>query len=150
MATMVKQIIAILYLQFTAVAAIAQIDLKPIGAYDSLMAEEGRETLVLITTPWCKWCEKMKSQDFNSTTMTEFNDELYFLELNGESEEVIWFNGYEYLPQPGDVHSLAVVLAGDVKVTYPSIVILNDQQEVIFQYAGYMDAKSLSEVIRAM
>jgi thioredoxin-related protein len=45
--------------------AVAQADLHPIAQADSLEQINSKPMVVLLSAPWCNWCQKMKMQSLS-------------------------------------------------------------------------------------
>lgn len=137
-------------------AAFSQLNTSSFEQIADLQNSEKRSTVVFIHTDWCKYCAMMEKGTFkNNNVIDVLNKDFYFTMLNAESEASITFNQYvfKYLPT-GDgtgIHQLAQQLATvDGKVSYPTLCILNEQSEIIFQYGGFLSAEDLLKVLKAV
>lgn len=121
---------------------------------DSMGAHQPRKTVVLISTSWCPYCARMKNTTLASEEVVNLlKNKCYFIELDAEQKTPVSFKGhnYQYLPAGYDtgIHELAETLAAvDGKVSFPTLVILNEKYEIIFQYPGYLTSKELYTVLR--
>ena len=75
----------------------------------------------------------------------------YFVILDAEEKRDISFAGktFQYKPTGKDtgIHELAETLMGG-KTTYPSLIILNTKNEIIFQYNGYLKSLELLDILK--
>lgn len=114
-----------------------------------------RHTFVLIHTDWCQYCKAMKTVLKNKKISKILNDHFYTLLLNAEERKDIKFAGRVFRFHPTGVntgtHELAQMLAEvNGQMSYPSIVILNPKNEIVFQYAGFLDAKALEQILMSV
>jgi len=127
------------------------------GQVDSLMQEEERPLVVFIHTDWCRYCNAMKNTTFQDEAVIELlNENFYFLSLDGEEKRDITFRNYTFSFQPtgngSGVHQLAAQLGttDDGELSFPVLVILNPQYEIVFQYSGFLSGKALKKVLKKM
>lgn len=133
----------------------AQIKESSFEELDSLKTNS-QNTVVYIHTDWCKYCSKMKNTTFKDQEVIKLlNNSFNFISFNAESKENINFNGhtFSFIPNGTDVgyHELATALGTiDGELNFPSICILNPDYEIIFQYAGTLNAKALQAVLQRL
>ncbi|KFF07503.1 thioredoxin family protein [Flavobacterium reichenbachii] len=111
---------------------------------DSLQQIQKRKTIVFIHTDWCQFCQRMKSTTFkNQEIINTLNSDFYFIDFNAEEKRDISFNNqrFKYRPSGNNVgvHELALQL-GTIsnQITYPVLCVLNEKNEIIFQYNFYL------------
>jgi len=123
---------------------------------DSLQKIQSRKVLFFIGTEWCKYCALMHNTTFkNDQVIAALNDNYYFVNLDAETKRDIKFNNkvFKYKPFGNNVgtHELAEELGSvDGKVSYPTICLLNEQLEFIWQKNQFIGAKELLKVLRAI
>lgn len=123
---------------------------------DSLRQVESRPVVIFIHTDWCKYCQNMENTTLqNERTVQILNEQFYFITLNGEEERTIQFQGRTFHYQPSGnntgVHALAEALGKmDGTLSYPALCILNQDNEIIFQYNAFLNAKALQQILDAM
>lgn len=123
-------------------------------AAEAKMHEEKRPIVVFLHTNWCQYCQNMEMTTFrNDQIGTLLHTHFYFIRFDGESTEAVTFRGRTYYPASvgsfiGD-HPLAQDL-GNINGTlsYPTLVILNPDYEIIFQHNGYLDAQALIGILQ--
>jgi thioredoxin-related protein len=102
---------------------------------------------VFIHTDWCKYCQAMKNSTFkNKEVIKNLNENFYFVTLNAEEKRSITFNAKEFTfktnGNTSGIHELAYELATiNNQTTYPTVCVLNAQNEIIFQQSNYLPAK---------
>lgn len=120
---------------------------------DSLLQVEERPVVVFLHTDWCRYCEAMQQKSFSvEEVQAILSEKYYFVPFDAESEEEVLFRGHQFGFEPTGrgtgVHSLAKALGTiEGELAYPSLVVLNAEYEIIFQYAGFMNARSLTKIL---
>lgn len=121
---------------------------------EKLQKEESRNVLVFIHTEWCKFCKTMENTTFKDEEVQEIlSDEYYFVDFDGEEKKDVTYGGHVFRFKPTGretgVHELAEVLGTvDGVLSYPVLAILNPENEIIFQYGGFLDAAGLRSVLK--
>lgn len=123
---------------------------------EELQKSEKRPVLVFIQTGWCKYCGSMKQSLLrNAEISTLLGKKFYVVSLDGEEKKAVSFAGREFRYKPTGkntgVHELAAEL-GTVngQLSYPVICFLNQKNEIIYQYAGYLNPEALMKVLTAV
>lgn len=122
---------------------------------DSLQLEAPRPMVIFLHTDWCRYCQNMQQTTFpDSAVMALLNKHFYFLSLDAETEATITFGNrtFPFLPQGNGngVHSLATAIGTiDGTLQFPTLVIMNDAYEIIFQYGAFLSAEALSTILAA-
>ncbi len=112
-----------------------------------LSEENPKRIFIDVYTEWCGWCKRMDKTTFSDKEVATFmNKNFYAVKLDAEQKEDIIFqnNTFKFLPDAGrrGVHELAKALL-DGKMSYPSIVYMDEQFRRITISAGYKDAKGI-------
>ena len=114
------------WLSFEEAVAQAKIDPKPI--------------FIDVYTDWCGWCKKMDKATFSEEKIaTMLENDFYPVKFNAEQKESINFNNHEFkfiANGRKGYNELAVALL-DGKLSYPSVVFLNEKMERITILPGY-------------
>lgn len=114
------------WLTFEEAVAKAKIDPKPI--------------FIDVYTDWCGWCKKMDKATFSvDRVATMLQNDFYPVKFNAEQKESINFNNHEFkfiANGRKGYNELAIALL-DGKLSYPSVVFLNEKMERITILAGY-------------
>ena len=125
----------------------AQLKTYTFEQIDSLQRIQNRKIIVFIHTDWCKYCQAIKNSTFkNKEIIKNLNENFYFLTLNAEEKHNITFNGRNFTFKTNGtttgIHELTYELANvNNQVAYPTICVLNSQNEVIFQESNYLPPK---------
>ena len=112
---------------------------------------EKRKFVVDVYTDWCGWCKKMDKSTFQHAGIAEYlNDNYYAIKFNAEQREDIELHEkvYKYVRSGrGGYHQLAAEITFG-KLSYPTIVFLDEDLQVIQPIAGYKDAQMFSMIMR--
>jgi len=131
----------------------AQIPKYQFEQIDSLQQIEKRNIIVFIHTDWCKYCQTMQNTTFkNDSIIKILNTKFYFIDLNAEEQRNISFQKrtFKYKPTGANtgIHELAERLGTvDGKISYPTICILNSDNEIVFQHNQFINAKDLKTIL---
>lgn len=109
-----------------------------------------KKYFIYVYTDWCSWCKRMSGSTFqDEKVISILNDKFVPIKLNGEEKETISFNGRDFnYVQNGSrgYHELAAALLNG-KLSYPSIVFLDEQMNMIQPLPGYKSAEDLSIIL---
>ena len=114
---------------------------------EAIQAQEKnpKKILVDIYTNWCGWCKRMNQTTFAHPVIADYINEKYYpVKFNAEQKESIEFGGrtFKYIVgKRRPYHELAAFLAKN-RLSYPTIVFINEKGEVIQPIAGYQDPES--------
>ncbi|GAB5525544.1 MAG: hypothetical protein Roseis2KO_34160 [Roseivirga sp.] len=120
---------------------------------DSLQKQAPRPVVVFLHTDWCKFCANMKNTTFQHEQVKALlTDDFYFVSFDGESKEDVKLlgNTFRYKPTGANtgVHELAEQLGTkDGAVSYPTVVFLNAEYEVLYQHNSFISGKSLRKAL---
>lgn len=111
-----------------------------------------KKFFVDIYTNWCGWCKRMDETTFKDPKVVKIlNEQYYPIKFNAESKEDITVNGvtYKFVKERDgkrwNVHELAVELLNG-KLSYPSVVFLNEKTQIIQPVPGYQPANTFSMI----
>ena len=113
--------------------------------------KEPRKVIIDVYTDWCGWCKRMDKNTFQQEHIAKYvNANYYAVKLNAEQREAINFRSkvFEYVPQGrrGYNQLAAVLLNG--KMSYPSIVYMDENLNVIQPIPGYMSPLQFEQIIK--
>ncbi|MCB9283952.1 MAG: DUF255 domain-containing protein [Lewinellaceae bacterium] len=102
--------------------------------------KEPRKILVDVYTDWCGWCKRMDATTFQDETVQDYlKKNFYAVKFDAEQKEDIVYDGYTFKFKPygrRGAHELAIQLLNG-RMSYPSIVYLNENFEIITVSPGY-------------
>ena len=126
---------------------------KPV-TFEELEIAEPRPVLVMIMTNWCKYCHAMKNNIMKNREVSDLiNNTYHLLFLDAEERSDIVFKGkvFKYRPSGSNtgIHELALDL-GMIRgqISYPTLTILDEKKNIIFQKDGYLKPKELLYLLK--
>ncbi len=131
--------------------AIGQIQWLSWEEAQSRHQKEPRKILVDVYTQWCGWCKKMDKGTFEQVDITNYiNTHYYAVKFDAETKSDIQFNNrvYKYIRAGhSGYHELAAEITFG-KLSYPTIVFLDEELNVIQPIPGYKDAPALDKIMK--
>lgn len=130
-----------------------QLKIHQFEEIEDLNKMEQRDLVVFVHTDWCRYCKAMKNTTFkNEEVVEKLNDQFYFVSLNAEEQRSITFaeRSFRYKPTGANtgIHELAEAMGTiDGKLSFPTLVILNPKNEIIFQFDGFINDKNLVQLL---
>lgn len=113
--------------------------------------EEPRKLIIDVYTDWCGWCKRMDKTTFSNPVIVDYiNENYYAVKLDAEQKDSITFRDYTFkFVEQGrrGYHELAAALLNG-KMSYPSIVYMDEELNMIQAIPGYQDAKSLEKIVK--
>ncbi|SHG56116.1 thioredoxin family protein [Flavobacterium defluvii] len=149
---MKKLLLLIVFLLITS-TAFCQLQSRTFEEIDSLQQIQRRKIIVFIHTNWCQFCQRMKTTTFkNQEIIEKLNSNFYFIDFNAEEKRDITFHNqtFKYKPSGSNVgvHELALQLGTiNNQIVYPVLCVLNEQNEIIFQYSNYLSPKDFKVLL---
>ena len=105
-------------------------------------------------TDWCGWCKKMDASTFTDPNVIKFMNENYLaVKFDAESYDTITYRGQNSQPKPdkksrrGTYHYFAAALL-DGQLSYPSYIIMDENQNRLAIYKGFMQTEPFLSVIK--
>ncbi len=115
-----------------------------------LNKKQPRKILIDMYTSWCGWCKKMDAETFHNPSIEAFiRDNYYAVKFDAETYDTIEFKDKKYTHEGTGYrtpHSLAVMLMNN-KMSYPTIVYLDETLNPISAVPGYMNAADIEPVL---
>lgn len=113
--------------------------------------KEPRKIIVDVYTQWCGWCKKMDKATFEEPNIAEYiNKNYYAVKFDAEIKTDINFKNkvYKFVHAGNSgYHELAQeILFG--RFSYPTIVFLDEQLNVIQPIQGYQEPSSLDKIMK--
>ncbi|MBI1289232.1 MAG: DUF255 domain-containing protein [Flavobacteriales bacterium] len=117
---------------------------------DKLRQQVPRKILIDVYTDWCGWCKRMDATTFSDPELVKYvNENYYAVKLDAEQKEPITIGGktYEYIAngRRGYNEVASELLQG--KMSYPTIVFLDEHMNMIQPLPGYRDAKEMQPIL---
>lgn len=118
------------------------------------LAKQPKKIIVFTHTNWCSYCKSMEKNTFKNYKVKEIIDkDFYFIKLNAEHTKDIYFNKKKYSFHPNGIksgiHELAYTLNNiNGKISYPSIVIMNPNYQIIETYPSFLNTKNFIEILK--
>ena len=111
-------------------------------------AKKPRKIFVDVYTGWCGWCKKMDASTFKDPEVVKYvNEKFYAVKLDAEQRGNIIFRGKVYKYNAGrEVNELAATLLNG-QMNYPTLVYLDEKQNVIQTMEGYVDGKQFDLIL---
>lgn len=102
--------------------------------------ETGKKVLIFGYADWCTYCMKMRKETYPADKVQKsLGDEYIPVQINGESEEEVVFNGKKYK---------SVELARYLRLTsYPTHYFLNSEGKIIGAQPGFLPADVFSPLM---
>lgn len=114
-------------------------------------AKEPRKFIVDVYTQWCGWCKKMDKATFEQPDISKYiNENYYAVKFDAETKEDIMFNNrvFKYVRSGTSGYNELAVEITFGKLSYPTIVFLDEKLNVIQPIPGYKDPSSLDKIMK--
>ncbi len=116
-----------------------------------LNKKKPKKMFVDVYTDWCGWCKKMDKETFQDPDIaTYMQKHFYCVKLNAETKDTIVIDTVKFINSNpvgrGGNNRLAVELLRG-KMSYPSYVFLNEQNQVLSVVPGFMNVDGFAPVI---
>lgn len=88
----------------------------------------------------------------NHEIITQLNTDFYFISLDAESKDAIFFNKHWFRFKPNGqktgIHELATALATiDSRITYPTVTVLQPDFSIVFQRHSFISSKAMLAIL---
>lgn len=104
------------------------------------MEQKPRKVLVNVYTQWCNWCRRMDEKTLEHPQIARYiNEHFYAVKFDAEQRQELTYQGQVYKYSKGGTrgyHELAALLLRG-RLSYPSVVFLDEDQEIIQSIVGY-------------
>ncbi|MDR6564866.1 MULTISPECIES: DUF255 domain-containing protein [unclassified Arcicella] len=108
--------------------------------------KEPRKILIDVYTGWCGWCKVMDQKTFTDEKVAEFvNQKYYAVKLDAEMKDTIRIGKQQYIWENGYNQAGVALLQG--KMSFPTIVYLDEQFNMIQPVAGYQEAQQFHQIV---
>lgn len=113
---------------------------------------EPRKIIVDVYTDWCGWCKRMDQTTFSNPEIAKYINQNYWaVKFDAEGNDTVTYQGQTYTNRPPvptggrmrkNTHPLAAKILNG-RMSYPSLVYMDDSSNVIAPIGGYRDAKGI-------
>jgi thioredoxin-related protein len=127
----------------------AQIEWRSIEQATELSIQTPRKMMVDFYTSWCGWCKKLDATTFKDSSVVNYvNEKFWAVKLNAETRDTIKLgnDNYIYIPEQKSNQFAHLLLNG--KLTYPTIVFIDEKKQILTAVPGYMEAPVLMKVMK--
>jgi len=111
---------------------------------------EKKKIFVDMYTDWCGWCKHMDSTTFVDANVARYlNEHFYPVKFNAEQEKDIVFKDKTYRFKKSGTrghHELAAFWLNN-RLSFPTVVFLDESQQLIQPVPGYQDADKMEAII---
>jgi thioredoxin-related protein len=112
-----------------------------------------KKFIVDVYTDWCHWCKVMDKKTFTDPEVIKYiNNNFYVVKFNAEQKEEVSYKGKNYKWESmgrNGVHMLGYELLQG-RMSYPSLVYLNQNLETIFVSPGYKEPTQLLNELKSL
>lgn len=116
---------------------------------EKLAKANPRPLMIDTYTDWCGWCKKLDKDTFSNAVIAEIlNTKFYPVKFDAEGASPVTFLGKSFVNdgKSGKTHQLAIALLNG-KMSYPNLVFMNDQLQLLTNIAGYMEPKDIEPLL---
>lgn len=112
---------------------------------------EKKKIFIDVYTDWCGWCKVMDKNTFSEPEIAKYlNENFYPVKFDAEQKEEITFRNHTFKFVPSGrkgYHELAAALLNN-KLSYPSVVFLDENFNMIQPLAGYQKPDQFEKIIK--
>ena len=111
-----------------------------------------KKFLIDVYTDWCGWCKRMDANTFTNPHIIEYVNKNYHpVKLNAEMSDTVRLGEQVFVNENPSgrrsAHQLAIALLNG-KMSYPTIVYLDENANMLSPVAGYMEADAIEPVLK--
>lgn len=117
---------------------------------EAAVKDEPRKVIIDVYTDWCGWCKRMDKNTFQNPGLAEYvNENFYAVKLDGEEKDSTSFRGqkFGFVKQGRRGYNQLPATLMNGRMSYPTIVYLDEELNVIQPVPGYQDPKSFEQII---
>ena len=110
-----------------------------------------KKVFIDLYTEWCGWCKRLDATTYTDPKIIDYINKTYYaVRMDAEMKDSIVYDNRLFVNPEPDVerstHELAYSLLGG-KLTYPTLVYLDENMNLLSQVPGYMTAENLMPVL---
>lgn len=117
---------------------------------DKLHDKNPKPVFIDIYTTWCGWCKRLDKTTFLDESLVKYlNEHYYSVKFNAETPVDIEFGGevFKFIENGRRGYSDLAFKFMNGKMSYPTLVFLNENLEVLQPIPGYLGAIELEAVL---
>jgi len=134
--------------------AAAQRNAFAIEEADSLLRDGRKPVLILLSTESCKYCQMQKHQLAKNVDFSGHDRPFHYVEFDAERRDTVVFGQQTFRYKPtgttSGIHELAVALNGSERVAFPTWVLLDAEQGVLFRHGGVLNPPEMRKLLEAI
>lgn len=115
-----------------------------------LNKQQPRKIFIDVYTDWCHWCKVMDEKTFQQPVIAKIlNEKYYAVKLDAERTDTVVFQGRTFVSTGQGrrpPHQLAAALLNG-KMSYPSIVFMNEKNQLITAMGGFQKPEDLEPLL---
>lgn len=113
--------------------------------------EQPKKIFIDMYTEWCGWCKRLDATTYTDTRIIDYlNKNFYAVRMDAEMKDTIVYDGITFVnPEPTkarSTHQIAAALMSN-KMSFPTLVYLDENRNLLSQVPGYMTAEDLLPVL---
>ena len=115
-----------------------------------MQKRKARKVLIDVYTDWCGWCKRMDKNTFQKADIASYiNNNYYAVKFDAEFKDDIIFNGlkYSYVKSGRKGHHELAELILKGRLSFPTVVFLDEGLKVIQPIPGYQDSRSMELIV---
>ena len=115
-----------------------------------MQKRKDRKVLIDVYTDWCGWCKRMDKNTFQKADIASYiNNNYYAVKFDAEFKDDIIFNGlkYSYVKSGRKGHHELAELILKGRLSFPTVVFLDEGLKVIQPIPGYQDSRSMELIV---
>lgn len=120
--------------------------------------KQPKKILLDVYTNWCGPCRMMSNDTFkNDSVVAYVNKHFYAVKFNAEGNDTVAFRGQTFTNPNYDpnkvngrngTHDFAAIAAVQGRLSYPTIVYLDEQLDILSPVPGYIKAPEIEPILR--